>query len=318
MTKPKVLIVTIPDMISPEDWKNLEEIADVNYLERGSITERELVDELDGYDYLMLNYDVVKELSEDFYKEIKARNCSLKAISTDITGMSWAGIKFAEKHGIMLMNTSAYSTIAVAEFTLALLLLHVKGLNTLFEDRIAGKPDESKKNGTLYKKTLGIIGLGNIGSEFAHMAQGLNMNIIGWNKSSKDVPGVTNVSLEDVFSKSDFVSLHIETNDQTIGLIDSKYLSLLKRGVLLINEADGKIVNNTDLVAAMKAGKVSVYAAASNAALPNDELCSRPEYKPVPSQAWFTDHSLDELRKTWVQNIVSAINGRPENVVTSE
>lgn len=316
MAKPKVLIVTIPDMISPADWSKLEEIAEVTYLERDSITEADLIDELKDYDYLMLNYDVVKELSENFYAEIKARSYPLKAISTDITGMSWAGIRYAEQNGITLMNTSRYSTIAVAEFTLALLLLHVKGLNTLFEDRLAGKPDEAKKNGTLYKKTLGIVGLGNIGSEFAHMAQGLNMNIIAWNKTPKEVPGVENVELDEVFRQSDFISLHIETNDQTIGMINAQYLDQMKEGTIFINEADGKIVHNADLVQAMKSGKVSIYAAASTATKPEEELATRPEYKPVPSQAWFTDHSLNELRKTWVQNVIGAINGKPENVVT--
>src|SRR5690606_6424572 len=98
-------IVSVPNMISKSDWKSLEEIGDVIYLEKENISEVELLKEIQNVEYLLLNYDVVKKLSGDFYQSIKKNNLPLKAISTDITGMSWANPKDAHKFGIKLLNT---------------------------------------------------------------------------------------------------------------------------------------------------------------------------------------------------------------------
>lgn len=319
MTKPITTIVTIPDMIAPKDWRVLSDKSEVQYIEVSQehpLSERELLERIKDSDYLMIDPDAVGfKLEESFYREVSQQNYPLKAISADITGMSWASPEAAKKYGIPLMNTADYSTVSVSEYIVALLLLHVKGLNDLFENRVAGKLDEAKKNEVLYQKTLGIVGLGNIGKYLANLAKGFGMNVVAWNRTPLKLEGVTQTSLEDVFSKADYVSINLATNSETKGIIDKKYLDLLKPGTILINEADGPIVNNDDLVVAMQAGKIKVYAANSKAAKNHEALQKRKEFKPVPASAWFTDHSLGELRKIWVENIVTAINGKPQNLV---
>jgi len=314
MKKPVTTIVTIPDMITSYDWQSLSKKSDVTYIERDKVTEDELLDIVAESDYLMLNRDVVDELTGYFYEQIKERTLPLKAISTDITGMSWAAPEPAKKHGILLMNTPNYSTVSVAEFSLTILLMLIKKLNLVLQDRLAGKEEIPYKNDVLTGKTVGIVGLGHIGTKFAELLQGFGVKIIAWDRKEKNVPNVTQLSLEDVMEQSDYLSIHLKTTDETIGLFDAKLLTHAKVGQYIINEADGVLVDNDALLVALNSGRVGGYAG-SNSAVAGTPLAKHKNVITFPSQAWFTDHSLNLLRQIWVSNIISTIDGKPSNKV---
>ncbi len=314
MNKLITTIVTIPDMITSDDWQLLSKKSDVQYIERDKVSEDELLDIIAKSDYLMLNRDVVDELTDNFYKQIRERRLPLKAISTDITGMSWAAPEAAKKHGILLMNTPNYSTVSVAEFSLTALLFLIKKLNLVFQDRITGKEEKPYKNDVLTGKTVGIVGLGHIGTKFAELLQGFGVKIIAWDRKEKNIPNVTQLSLEEVLRQSDYLSLHLKTADETIGLFDAKLLAHAKEGQYIINEADGKLVDNDALLEALNSGKVGGYAG-SNSAVAGTPLAKHQNVIAFPSQAWFTDHSLNLLRQIWVGNIIATIDGKPENVM---
>jgi phosphoglycerate dehydrogenase-like enzyme len=314
MNKLITTIVTIPDMITSDDWQLLSKKSDVQYIERDKVSEDELLDIIAKSDYLMLNRDVVDELTDNFYKQIRERRLPLKAISTDITGMSWAAPEAAKKHGMLLMNTPNYSTVSVAEFSLTALLFLIKKLNLVFQDRITGKEEKPYKNDVLTGKTVGIVGLGHIGTKFAELLQGFGVKIIAWDRKEKNIPNVTQLSLEEVLRQSDYLSLHLKTADETIGLFDAKLLAHAKEGQYIINEADGKLVDNDALLEALNSGKVGGYAG-SNSAVAGTPLAKHQNVIAFPSQAWFTDHSLNLLRQIWVGNIIATIDGKPENVM---
>jgi phosphoglycerate dehydrogenase-like enzyme len=314
MTKPITTIATIPDMIASDDWQKLGEKSEVVYVERDKVTEDELLEIIAKSDYLMLNRDVVDELTEYFYQRVKERKLPLKAISTDITGMSWASPEIAKEHAMLLMNTPNYSTVSVAEFSLTVLLALVKKLNLVWQDRVAGKEEKPYKNDVLTGKTVGIVGLGHIGTKFAELLQGFGVNIIAWDRKEKNVPNVTQLTLEEVLEQSDYLSLHLKTTDETIGLFDAKLLAHVKDGQYIINEADGKLVDNDALLDAIKSGKIGGYAG-SNSAVADTPLAKHENVLTFPSQAWFTDHSLNLLRQIWVGNIIATIDGKPVNVM---
>lgn len=314
MSKPITTIVTIADMIAPGDWEKLGEKSEVVYVERDKVTEDELLGIIAKSDYLMLNRDVVDELTEHFYQQIKERKLPLKAISTDITGMTWASPEIAKKHSMLLMNTPNYSTVSVAEFSLTVLLALIKKLNLVWQDRLAGKEEKPYKNDVLTGKTVGIVGLGHIGTKFAELLQGFGVKIIAWDRKEKNLPNITQLSLEEVLEQSDYLSLHLKTADETIGLFDAKMLAHVKRGQYIINEADGKLVDNDALFEAIKSGKIGGYAG-SNSAVAGTKLAKHENVLTFPSQAWFTDHSLNLLRQIWVGNIIATIDGNPENVM---
>lgn len=299
-------------MISKDDWNKLAELSAVEYVEREKITTEELLDIIAEYDYVMLNRDVVDTLGENFYQELGKRNLPLKAISTDITGMKWANPEIAEKYEIILMNTPGYSTVSVAEFSLALLLMMAKGIYKVWQDRLNEKEEKPYKNEVLQGKTVGVIGLGNIGTKFAELLGGLDVNILAWDRKDKGLPTVKQASLEEVISKSDYLSIHLATNDDTRKLFNEALLSKAKHGQVIINEADGEIVDNDALLKGLESGQIAGYAC-SNDAVKGHKVSENPNVVAMPPQAWFTEHSLNLLREIWVSNVISAINGSPAN-----
>ena len=314
MNKPLTTIVTIPDMIAPSDWKGLEEKSEVNYVETEKVTEDELLDIIKDSDYLMVDPDAVGELNESFYKKVVERKLPLKAISADITGMSWAHTEAAKKYGIPLMNTADYSTISVAEFTVTLLLVRLKGLDLVWHDRLEGKEEKLYKNDVLAGKTVGIVGLGNIGTKVAELLNSFGVNIIAWDRKDKNLPNIKQLSLEDVMKQSDYLSIHLKTTDETKGMFNAKLLSHAKEGQFIINEADGPLVDNEALLNAINSGKISGYACA-NGAVADTPLSTHKDVITFPPQAWFTDHSLNLLREIWVGNVIAAIDGKYQNLV---
>jgi len=107
--------------------------------------------------------------------------------------------------------------------------------------------------------TLGIIGLGQIGQAVARRAAGFGMNVLGWNRSERQVSGIDNVSMEELLLRSDFVSVHVALNEETRDLLNEQRIAMMKPGAVLINTARGGIVNELALAEALKSG--ALYAA---------------------------------------------------------
>ena len=307
----RTLIATIPGMISKEDIHELEKISSVDWLVRDSISDIELANISKEYDYLMLNFDIVKELSEEFYKIVN--NSNLKVISTDITGMSWAKPKLAKECGIYLLNTSNYCTESVAEYTIMQILLYAKRINLTYKDIYTNNNIESRKTINLQDKTIGIVGLGNIGTRVAEIAKGFGMNVIAYNRTKKNI-NIEEVDLETLFRESDFISLHLKTvTGVTVGMIDKKLLSLCKKNCFIENQADHVLINNDDLVYALDNNLIGGYGATLK-----DNTKHLMKYDNVilfPANAWFSDESMDNLRNIWINNILEFEKGNIINLI---
>ncbi len=304
----RIVIVTIPGMITEPDWKVLEDLGSVEYVEKDHVTTEELLTIIKDKDYLLLNRDVVVDLDDTFYSAVKSNQSPLKAISADYTDMSWAHPEIAKRYGITLLNTPNYSTISVAEFTMASLLLHVKKIRQVLNTNKV----EWLKNDVLFGKTLGIIGLGNIGIRVAQLAVGFDMNVIGWNRTPKNVPNVKAVSLEDVFRLSDYISIHVKTTKETTCFINKEYLTLAKTGVVIVNQADPAIINNDDLLELIDSKKLEYNTFTEKGF--DHPIKNHENVTILPMQGWFTEDSLQRLRKIWVGNIVDAMH----NIFTNQ
>lgn len=108
--------------------------------------------------------------------------------------------------------------------------------------------------------TLGVIGLGDIGQAMARRAAGFGMEVLAWNRSPRQAPGVTAVSLEELLQRSDFVSVHVALTEDTQGLLDAHRIGLMKAGAVLVNTARGGIVDEAALAAALTSGHLSAAA----------------------------------------------------------
>src|SRR5207245_1065211 len=172
-----------------------------------------------------------------------SRNITLMAIwgtETDIVATP-----AARTRGIYVTHTPAVSAIAVAEHTLSLIMAVAK--QTILVDRQVKEGKWPRAMVTqLYGKTMGLIGTGAIGREVARLARGIGMHVIAWTYHPKQDLAEW-VSFEDVFQRSDVVSVHVRQSPETIGMIRRKHFDLMKPSAIFINTARGPIVREADL-----------------------------------------------------------------------
>jgi phosphoglycerate dehydrogenase-like enzyme len=170
-------------------------------------------------------------------------------------------------------------------------------------------------------KTLGVIGLGDIGQKVAQIGLGFGMQVIGSNRSQKNLPGLTSVSLSQLLAASDVISVDVPLTDQTRGMIGEAEITQMKERVIIVNTADEKIVDKSAIIAAVKKSKVFGYGVETALLKPlalDDEYFSCPTILAYPHNAFNTVEATRRVKDTWFQNVVKFIAGSPQNVVTAK
>jgi D-3-phosphoglycerate dehydrogenase len=168
----------------------------------------------------------------------------------------------ATRRGIVVMNTPGANAVAVAELTLGLMISMARAIPRANATMHAGKWEKKSLQGSeLRGKTLGIIGLGRVGLEVARRAQAFGMTVIGYDPFIAPVIARENqvalVALDEVFSSSDFLSLHVGLTPQTEGLINRKSIATMKKGVRIVNCARGELIVDEALAEALASGQVA-------------------------------------------------------------
>jgi len=308
----KLLIATIPNMIEKQDTKELAKFCDIDWIVKDNINEVELANKAKEYDYLMLNFDIIENLTEEFYNIVK--NTRLKVISTDITGMDWAKPKMAKESGIYLLNTSNYCTESVAEYTITQILLYAKQFHLTYKDIRENKTPEARKTINILNKTIGIVGLGNIGTRVAEIANAMGMKVIAYNKTPKQIKGVEMVDLKTLFKMSDFISLHLKTvPNKTVGIITKDLLKLCKPNCFIENQADYKLLVQEDLKWALENKIIAGYGATFKENTQDIEHFDNVILS--PANAWNSDESMENLKNIWINNILEFEKGNIINLV---
>ena len=187
---------------------------------------------------------------------------SLRIIGRAGVGLDNVDLEAASKRGIVVVNTPAGNTISAAEHTLALMMALSRNVPAAHASMREGRWDRKKFTGVeLFDKTLGLVGLGRIGTEVAKRAQSFGMRVVAYDPFLRVEQalklGVTLTELDSVFKQSDFISLHLPLTAETRNLISEKSLSKMKKGVRIINCARGGLIKESDLLAALKNGKVA-------------------------------------------------------------
>lgn len=186
----------------------------------------------------------------------------LKVIGRAGVGVDNIDVNAATTHGILVVNSPGGNTIAAAEHTMALLLGLSRNVPQANACLRAGGWDRAKFTGVeVLGKTLGVIGLGRIGSEVARRAQCFQMEVIAYDPflspDGASKLGVKLVSLEELVRTSDYITLHVPLSSETHHLIGERELSAMKKGVRIINAARGGIVDEAALCSALKSGHVA-------------------------------------------------------------
>jgi D-3-phosphoglycerate dehydrogenase len=168
---------------------------------------------------------------------------------------SYMNVTEIEALGIKVHTIKGYGDTAVAEQAIALMMAACRDLARMDRNIRAGtwEPLEGMQ---VFGKTLGVIGLGGIGSEVARIAKGMGMKVVAWNRTPRPNADVPLVEIDELLWVSDIVSLNLTLNDETRGFLDGKRIARMKAGVVLVNTARGAIVDEAALIEALKSGQI--------------------------------------------------------------
>lgn len=300
------------------DYAQLSELGDVTVYDR---TPRELVAERIGDAEIVLTNKALVT------REVMDACQGLAYIGVLATGYNVVDIAAAKEKGIVVTNVPAYSTQAVAQHVMALLLARASRVHE-YDARVkAGAWAESADfcfyaapTMELAGQTLGIIGFGSIGQQVARAAMGLGMRVITYTRTKKDGwPEAMFVGLETLLEESDVISLHCPLTEETSGLIGEKAIEKMKKGALVINTARGPLVDGAAMAAALERGQVGCYMADVLETEPpaaDNPLLAAKNTIITPHVAWAPFETRRRLLDIAVGNVRAFIAGAPRNVVS--
>ncbi len=241
----------------------------------------------------------------------------LRVIGRAGAGVDTIDVQAATRRGILVMNTPGGNTISTAEHTVSMLLAMARHIPRAHMSVTSGKWEKKKFTGTeVFEKTVGIIGLGRVGREVAVRCRGLGMNVIGYDP----LPGpeaagrmqVELVGLEELYRRSDFITIHTPLNRETRGLLNDETLSRCKRGVRIVNCARGGIVDEAALLRALETGQVAGAALDVFAVEPpaNNPLLAHEHVVATPHLGASTDEAQEKVAVQIAHQVVDALKGR--------
>ncbi|MDD6363515.1 MAG: NAD(P)-dependent oxidoreductase [Lachnospiraceae bacterium] len=250
------------------------------------------------------------------------RSCpKLKFIDIAFTGVDHVGLDAAKERGIAASNASGYSNEAVSELVIGMVLGMARNLRAV-EDRCRkGGTKDGLVGWEVKGKTVGIIGLGKIGSRTAELFHVLGADVLAQSRSHHtDAPDyVTQVDQEELLRRSDIVVLHCPLNDSTRGMIGAKQLSMMKSSAILVNAARGPVVNEKELAAALRDGVIAgacLDVFDKEPPLAEDsEILQAPNTLVTPHVAFATKESMSLRAKIVFDNLKAWMDGRQINVI---
>lgn len=302
--------VIVTDPIADQGIEVLSSEATVDV--RLGLKPKELADVIGDYDALVVRSET--RVSTEVIESGKR----LQVIGRAGIGVENIDLEAATRCGIVVVNAPAGNVVSTAEHTIALLLALARRIPQADNRLKSGEWRRNEFIGTeVRNKTLGIVGLGRVGSEVARMAKGLEMRLIAFDpfvsvEQARHL-GVEVVSLEDLLRRSDFVSIHVPLTSATQGLIGSQELTLVKPGVRFVNTARGGIIDEEALYKAIEEGKVAGAAidvfseepARDNILLRSDKIITTPHLGASTAEAQTT------VAVDVAEQVLAVLNGRP-------
>jgi D-3-phosphoglycerate dehydrogenase len=248
--------VLIADKTDPICAATLRSFRGIDVEEKPGLSPEQLLQEVPGYEAL-----VVRSATK-VTAEVIATATRLKAIGRAGAGVDNIDVQAATERGILVMNTPGGNANAVAELAIGMMFSLARKLTTTVEGMKAGRWEKkSYKGSELGGKTLGLVGIGQVGARVACKAQALDMKVLAYDpfvspEKAKEI-GTELCPLDELYRDSDFISLHLPKNEQTAGMINREAFAGMKSGVFLINCARGGIVVESDLLQALEEGRVA-------------------------------------------------------------
>jgi D-3-phosphoglycerate dehydrogenase len=239
----------------PEELAPLRRLGPVTFHQEPPRDKADLVSRLQDAEAVFLDYSVMDA-------EVLRQCPRLRFICFLGIGYSaYVDVAEARRLGVVVTCTPDYGATSVAEHALGLMLALTRHIGASFLSLREGRWEPGRFQGIeLRGKTLGIVGLGPIGTEMARLGAGLGMALLGWTRrATKDREryGLSLVPLDDLFSRSDVISLHLSYTPETHGLVSAALLARMKPGAYLVNTARARIVDNAALAERLRSGALA-------------------------------------------------------------
>lgn len=274
--------------------------------------------DLDNAPYLNDDSEKILAVDPDWYNwDINANHLSkiknLKGVCLSTTAFDWIDLDYCKENNVTVCNIPKYSTDSVAEYGLFLMMCLAKKFP--IQAKVDYKVDYSEYMLTteIRNKTVGIIGLGTIGTKIADMCKALGMNVIYWNRSEKQ-NNYKKVDLETIFREADFIFPALATNDETSKLITDDLINLMKGNAFINVVSNPRELYNHDLLLNKAENEEISYAFELHG---NDKKMY--DYKgnvmATAQYAFYTKEAIDRLVAIWCNNVIALVNDNPQNDV---
>ena len=313
------IVVTDGYTLNPGDlsWKVIESFGELKVYDRTK--PHEIIDRC-------LDANIVLTNKVPFNETTLAQLPRLKMIGVTATGYNIIDVAAAAKSGIVVCNVPAYGTASVAQHTFALLLELTNQVGKHAASVAAGEwvnaPDFSYQKTAITElagKTLGIVGWGHIGQQTARIAQAFDMRVLYYTPTKKENAFAGWVPLTQLFSQSDFVSLHCPLKPDNIGFVNNDLIEVMKPSACIINTARGPLINEQHLANALNSDRIAGAALdvlSSEPPSPENPLLSAKNCIITPHNAWISKEARQRVMDITAANINSFLRREPVNTVS--
>ena len=305
--------------LNPGDlsWTCFEEFGEITVYPR-TLSEKETIARIGNADIVLLNKVPIT-------KGVLDACPSIKLICCLATGYNVVDIEAAKAKGIPVCNVPAYSTQAVAQFTIGLLLELCHRIG--HHDRLVHEGAwEQCPNFCFWDtpqmelagKTMGIIGFGRIGQAVGAIARALGMKVLAYSRSHRSDVAVDYVDLDTLLAESDVVTLHCPLFPETQALINKDTIAKMKDGAILLNTSRGPVIDEQAVTEALESGKLRGAAMDVVSEEPirgNNPLLKAPNCILTPHMAWAPIETRQRILDITMESIHGYLSGRPLNVV---
>jgi glycerate dehydrogenase len=310
----KIYLITSNPVIGDVLKVDLEKAGDFKIIDGQKLTAEQIIEKAGDAEILIAGSSGVEKISDELLNGLP----NLKYVSTLTVGLAWVDIDAVKKHGVKLSNVKGANSESVAEHAWAMILDLSKRV-TEFDRDVRNKNAFRFAEYTgkeVFGKTIGIIGLGDIGQKVARIAKSFNMKIIGVNKSNKEVEGVKLVDLDTLYKESDIIAICTPLTSETENLISEEAVSKMKDGVIIVNSAMEKITNKEAIFKGLDNGKIFGFGIETEISQPADPTyLKHPRIIVTPHNAFNTEDANKKTYEMAVENVMKFIEGNPIRLI---
>lgn len=312
----KIYLITSNPAISDAMKGKLEKMGELVVINAQKMTASDVISRAGDAEILIAGSSGIEKISQEMLGGLK----KLKMIATLTVGVAWVDVDAAKNNGVVVSNIKGANAESVAEHAWGMILDLAKRITEFDRDaRSKGAFKFADYTGKeVYGKTIGIIGLGDIGRNIARIAKAFDMRILGFNRSKKTIDGIQQVDKETLLKESDIIVTTVPLTDETVGLISDKEVSLMKNGVILVNPAMETITDKEAIFNGLATGKIFGFGIETEIMkpIPADSVYFKnPKIIVTPHNAFNTEDANRKSYDLAIENVKAFIFGKPQNVV---